>query len=398
MALFGARVAGAGALFVANLFLARALGPDEFGRYALSISVLTFAALFLDLGHFASGARLLTELDPGGDTARGLVGTLIGMTLAVGALFMAVVVGVSAVADLLFEEEIGTILRGALWLTPALILPLLMEQVLKALARNYLLAAWSFASRMLFLLLLAALLLRDRLDALSATAAHLGGILIASLVALPALRPRFKGWRQHVSQLQGEHRRFGHPLFVGRLANLASYRTDVWFLGYFRNANAVGQYTLAMSFANLIAFYSQAVASTGFRELAKARSVPAHILTSNRRGIVLLASMAILLGESVALLYLGSSYGLVAWILVPCVIAIALQGAYQPYNSWLLAHGFGVQLRSFLLAVAVINLVANAVLIPSAGALGAALASAIGMGAYFVMAHRAVSRLSSVHG
>lgn len=394
MTVFAARVAGAGMLFVANLFLARALGPDEFGRYALSISILTFAALFMDLGHYSSGARLLAHLDPHGSEARGLVGTLTALTLTVALVYVATVAGLSFVADRMFEENIGTILRGTAWLAPALICPLLMEQVLKGLARNHLLALWNLGSRLFFVVALAVLSIQGILDALSATAAYLGSLATATVIALPALRPQILGWREHSRALLREHRDFGRPLFVGRLANLASYRTDAWFLGLLRDANSVGQYTLAMSFANLIAFYSQAIAATGFREMAKEGSVPKHILVSNRRGIVVLAIIVILGGEAVAALYLGTSYGLVGMILVPCVVAISLQGAYQPYNSWLLAHGFGVELRSFLLAVAAINLVANAVLIPLAGAIGAALASVVGMGAYFVMARSAATRMA----
>lgn len=395
LGLFAGRVGAAGLLFAANLFLARALGPAEFGRYALSLSILTFVALFLDLGHFSSGARLLTQLDNHGERARGLIGTLLAGTALVSGAFVLVVVGLSFLVDRVFDEDIGGILRGTIFLAPAVIFPLLMEQVLKALDRSRQLALWNLGSRVIFLATVVALSINERLDALTATSAYLVGTVAATVLAIPSLHPRFAGWRAQYAELRAEHDRFGRPLYAGRLANLASYRTDVWFLAYFRDASAVGQYTLAMSFANLIAFYSQSLATTAFRQLAREQMVPRRLIRANLLGIVALGVLATIVGETIVLLFLGPAYAPVGWIIPLSVIAIALQGSYQPYNSWLLANGFGAELRSFLVVVAAINLAANALLIPLTGALGAAVASCFGMGAYLLMARRTVTRLVS---
>lgn len=63
LSLFAARASAALASFMANVYLARALGPHEFGRYSLVLAILTFSSLFVDFGYFASGARLLASTD-----------------------------------------------------------------------------------------------------------------------------------------------------------------------------------------------------------------------------------------------------------------------------------------------------------------------------------------------
>ena len=391
--LFVSRVGSAGLLFVANVYLAQALGPREFGRYALAVSFLSFMSLFLDLGHFSAGARLLSQVDGHRAEARGLVGALSLVLLLVGLLFLIFVGASSLVVDGLFTGNLSGLLGRVLPLAPALTCPLLMEQVLKALDRPRLLAAWSVASRGAFVVALAALSIAGSLDALGATRAYLAGILMATLAVLPLLRPTLRNWRSCLQKIHAEHLQFGRPLYAGRLANLVSYRTDTLLLGFFRDPAAVGQYSLAMSVANLLAFYSTSLAATHFRQLGQQAAVPQGLLRTNALGLTLLGALGIVCGELILLTYLGSAYSVAAWILVPCVAAVALQGCYQPYNSWLLAHGYGRELASFLFVVAVINICANLVLIPTAGAAGAAVASIIGMGAYFLLARREVRRL-----
>ena len=75
-----------------------------------------------------------------------------------------------------------------------------------------------------------------------------------------------------------------------------------------------------------------------------------------------------------------------------CLVAAACQAAYQPYNSWMLANGFGGELMRFLFVVAGVNIVANLTLIPTAGGPGAAIASALGTGAYLILSARIYRR------
>jgi O-antigen/teichoic acid export membrane protein len=134
--------------------------------------------------------------------------------------------------------------------------------------------------------------------------------------------------------------------------------------------------------------FGQSVAAAGFTEFAHRRPISPHLLRRNSVGILMTSLVVLTGGELVVLAYLGPAYAPVALLLVLSVIACACQAAYQPYNSWLLANGSGVDLKRFLYVVAGINIVANVTLIPALGAAGAAVASGIGMLAYFVLAAR----------
>lgn len=387
LSLFGARASAALASFLANIYLAKVLGADDFGKYALTIAILTYSSAFVDVGHFASGARLLASTDDEG-LKRGYAGSLIAIGAAISALFIGVVLALTLVVDRVFVPGLGAILRTVALLAPAMVAPFVLDQVLKALGRTHILAAWQTLPRVLFLTAVVAAEALGGLSPLVATALFLLAALIPAVVVSFAIRPSMTGLIPHLRDIAAEHRRFGRDLYAGKLANLASYNSDKLLLGFFRDARDVGFYSLAMSFGGLVTMFGQSMAAASFREFAHRRPIPERLLKSNSIGIVLIAAAALGAGLVVILLYLGSAYAAVAPLLLLSVIACGFQATYQPYNSWLLANGLGPELRRFLFQVAAINLAVNLALIPTAGAIGATIASCIGMAAYFVLALR----------
>jgi len=375
------------ASFIANVYLARVLGPHEFGRYSLAIAILTFSSFFMDFGYFASGARLMAGTH-NGELRRGYVGALIVIGAITSMLFVGVVIAVGLIVDRILPDQLGGVLLAVAVATPAMVAPFILDQTLKASGRVHLLGAWQAVPRGLFLIAIGVAGAVGQLSALTALALFLLTGLVAAALVGSVVRPSVKALRARLREIAEEQRHFGKELYVGKLANLASYNTDKLLLGFFRDAQAVGHYSLAMSFGNLVTMFGQSVAAAGFMEFAHRRPISAHLLRWNSVGI-LITSLAVLAGgELVVLAYLGPAYSPVALLLVLSVIACACQAAYQPYNSWLLANGSGLDLKRFLFVVAGINIAANVTLIPAMGATGAAVASGIGMMAYLVLAVR----------
>jgi O-antigen/teichoic acid export membrane protein len=391
LSLFAARASAALVSFAANVYLAGVLGPDEFGRYSFALAILTFAGFFMDSGYFASGARLIAGAQDD-ELKRGYAGVLMAIGTVTSVLYVGVIVALGLIVDHVFPDRVGSILLAVALLAPAMVAPLVLDQTLKASGRVHLLSAWQTMPRGLFLVAILGAGAAGRLNALTALALSLLASFVTAVLVSIIARPRFRDLVPRLREVATEQRRFGRHLFVGRLANLASYSTDKLLLGFFRGAQAVGYYSLAMNFASLVAMFAQSVAAASFTEFANRRPISARVLRSNALGIAATSVAVLVVGNLVVFLYLGQSYRVVALLLVLSLIAATCQAAYQPYNSWLLANGFGADLKRFLLVVAGVNVLANLVLIPPAGASGAAIASAVGTGAYLIFATRVYRR------
>jgi O-antigen/teichoic acid export membrane protein len=385
LSLFAYRAAAALAAFSANLYLASVLGPEEFGRYALALAFLTFSSFFMDFGYFASGAALLADTRDQ-DLRSGYAGALIVLGAATSMLFVGIVIALGLTVDLIFPDQVGSLLVVTALAAPALVAPLFVDQILKASARVHLLGAWQALPRAIFLGAIVAGGALGQLTALVALASYLLAGIVGAVIVLVAVRPQLKALRPRLDEIVAAQRSFGRDLYVGKLANLASYNSDRLLLGYFRDAQAVGHYSLAISFAGLVTMFGQSVAAAAFTTFAQRRPISAALLKWNAFGIVVTGAIVLSVGELVIFRFLGPAFAPVATLLVFCLLANAAQAAYQPYNSWLLVNALGVDLKRLLLTVAAINLVANVTLIPIAGATGAALASIIGMTAYLLTA------------
>jgi O-antigen/teichoic acid export membrane protein len=392
--LFAARSAAAALTFATNLYLARRLGPDGYGAYAFVIAFVTFVSLFLDVGYFASGAKLLAESEDEGDR-RGYVGALAAVGLAHAIPLTLLVAAGGAAIGGVNAGQFASILLAVAVLAPAKLAGALIEQVLKGGGRPGLLAAWTASGAILFTTGVALADRLGRLDPLTACAALLGSGLVATAGVVAVLRPRWCGIRERLARLRAEHRAFGRPLYLGRVVNVASYRTDALLLGLARGPVEVASYSLAMSMAGFVVFFSQSLTAHRFRDLASMRPIPRDAVTVNLLGILVVGAASAVIGELLVHGYLGPAYGSVAWLLAPALLAAGCQAAYQPYNAWLLANGRGRELRRFLLVTGAVNLGANVALIPVAGAPGAALASILGMATYLTLARQAYRRLQS---
>lgn len=386
--LFGAKLVAALAGFTGNLILARTLGHVEYGRYAFALGALTFLSQFFDLGLFTSGARLLTVARTE-DERRGYFGAMLVMGGGLSAGLIVLVFAGSRVVDRVLPDKIGHLLATVAVLTPSLATPFLVEQALKASGRTALLSMWTGLTRVLFAVSAGVLALAGNATAVSATIVNLATGLVATAVVFIRLRPRLTGLEPFLKRIGVEQRRFGMKVYVGKVLNLASYNSDKLLLAYFVNATTVGFYSLAMSMGSGVVMFSQSVATASFAGFADRQPIRRQLLWFNLGGIAAVAVATVLTGWGVVHAVLGMEYAPVLVLLPVATLAAAFQGAYQPYNSWLLANGFGDELRQFLIWVAGINLGMNLLLIPLAGGMGAAIASSIGTAAYLVLAVRA---------
>lgn len=381
---FGLNAAAAVLSFVGTLVLAAALGPDEYGRSALVLGVLVFLSFVFDFGYFSAAARLLATTDDEVDQ-RHLIGAMLLVFGVVSALFVATALALSPLAGVVFSGEVGSVLARVAVLCPAMLLPFFLEQILKGIGRILVFSVWQAVGKVLYLGAAVALAVRGEVTATQAVLAYLVTSLVAVVVVVRAVHPLVGGCRPHFDRIRAEHRAFGRALYAGRTANLTTYRTDTLLIGAFHSSRAVGFYALAMAIASVVPMFSQALVSSQFRALARGHRLPRDLRRTNLAGIGALVILALAAGHFVVVERLGDGFADVSAVLLPALLATGLQAAYQPFNAWLLANGAGRRLRTLLLVVTAVNLVANVALIPPFGAVGAAAASAVSMAAYLLL-------------
>jgi O-antigen/teichoic acid export membrane protein len=175
--------------------------------------------------------------------------------------------------------------------------------------------------------------------------------------------------------------RFGLPLYPGSFTLFFSYRADVYLLALLvpDAAVALGFYTVAVTLAELVFFLPDAVSTLFFPRVAGSlredadREVPrvarvTLLLTAGSAAILAPAATVLIL---VVLPAFTSSLP-VLYVLLPAVVTLGVQKVLMGYLA-----GLGRTGAMSLMNIASfgINVVANLLLIPPFGIVGAALAS-----------------------
>ncbi len=181
----------------------------------------------------------------------------------------------------------------------------------------------------------------------------------------------------------GELVKYGLPFYPGSLTQFFSLRIDVYLLAVLvpDPSAPIGLYSLAVTMAQLVFFLPNAVSTLFFPHVAGSsrddsnRQVPMVA----RVTLLVTAACAIVLGPVATLLiavllpaFVGSLPAL--YVLLPAVVALSTTKVLSSYVA-----GLGLSGRTSVVNVGalLLNVVANLVLIPRFGIVGAAMASLI---------------------
>lgn len=362
--------------------LARGLGPADYGAYAY---VMSLALLAGTLGTMGLDGVLMRELvqkpDAGGET----MGTVMALRTAG--------YGVGAVALLLFalgqpqhgpgERALFGFVAAALLL--AAVVPMLATWLrARELARPAALAA------------LAAALAggAGKLAAVSLGLPALGAVHLAAAVLGLALA--WIGYRAHGGPGAAKWRFAGDRargllgesliLFLGGLLATAYMNMDVVMLRLLLGAEAAGIYAVparlvqaanVLAAAVSLAVFPRLIAAHGRRDGSFERQLRLGFSAMSAMAYALLLAAATLGGPVVALVF-GAEWAETGPLLL--LLAVTLPMSFMRYlvTRWVILAGQGRYLMASEAVGATLNLLLNLLLIPSMGAVGAALATIAG--------------------
>ncbi|ACA19645.1 polysaccharide biosynthesis protein [Methylobacterium sp. 4-46] len=391
VAVFGVRVAAAGCALLAQVLMARAMGPAEYGIFA---AVWVWTAL---LGHASTwglsqaASRFLPEYRATGTAARGRGFLVFGaaLSLAAGTLLAGTGAALLALAPGLVEPG----LRGPL-LLGALVLPLVaLQDFCEGVARGQ---TWTLLAIAPPYLLRQALLAAAMLAAVAAGAPPLAATAVACMLAATALSLALQGaallgrlarllppgpgaypWRGWM--------RTALPLALVDLAGSGFNFADVLVLGFLLPPEAVGLYFAATRLVQVVAFVAyaaSAVAAPRFAE-AQARGDRAGLARLVRHWArltllaVLATGLAILAAAPVLLGLFGADFRAGLPLLALLVAGHALAAAFGPAEDVLSMLGAERLCAALTGALLVLTVALMLALVPPLGVLGAALAAAL---------------------
>ena len=377
-----ARIATLGLALISSIVLARWLGPEGRGLFAL-VLLLPGLAKSLGLLGLDQANSVYAGLAPEGRRAlvwqSAAVAAVVGSLIALGSIWFVA----------LGAPGFSALLRGPVWLyvLPLAILPVLMVSdywgaIVRGMNRILLLNVVEVGTKVVSLVLIAMFVVWLRLDVAGAVWTELVmgvGSVVLMLVLLTHVgvigKPAFD------KALWKRTWQFALPVYGAGMMTFLNYRADQFMIAALLPPEQLGFYVIAVDIAERLWILTGAVAT----------SLLPHLTNSPRRDPALAAVVC-----RHVMFWTGAA-SLLVFVLADVAVRILYSSAFAPVTAplrWLLPGILILTAGKVLVAelaarekirftfwlggtAVLVNIVANLALIPSMGISGAALASSI---------------------
>jgi len=383
------QVTGAALSFAVTLLVAKLIGVTGLGLFFLSITVVEIGATVARLGLEGAALKSIAIARDSGD--RAMMATLYRRCAGIGvvsaiviALLACLLLHLISTAAASPPEFLAQVPLLAYALVPVTLLPIQTE-ALKATGRPAAAAFFQTAFPQGMLVLFSAVLAWQGLASikliLAAYALAFSLAVVASAICWGSIVKKF--WLKAVVSSRGLLQ-VSMPMLAVSSLNLAMAWTDTLVLGLFSSADQVGLYGVALRIASTTAFIVMAANSVVAPEFAAlhASGRQAALERLAQRG----ALWALIAASPMILVFLvfpaeilslfGEPFVVGSWPLRILALAQLVNVATGQVVSLLIMTGHANAMRNNLALAAVLNVAGNLALVPSLGALGAAISTA----------------------
>ncbi|MGI9272589.1 MAG: oligosaccharide flippase family protein [Woeseiaceae bacterium] len=372
-------------LFLMHLSIGRILGPDGYGIFNFGFMVASLLVIFASLGWPTAIVRLFAEYGASKEW-----GLLIGASkrsihtvLFVSLCFSLLLTLIARHSFFNTEQQIG--LQFAALLIPVLALIGLIRKGFIAFERtNTSIVLEDILIPALFIVLLFALNLSGVVEI---TIAYLTTAIVALLVSLFVFRSVF---RKQIPRAPAEYKTkywtgLGAAMVLGGIGQIVINRLDVMMLGVMVEMDSVGIYVASNRLALVATMPLIAVHTVVASKMAKAyygndldefRQLLYRSATWSALGALPIV-IALVLSPGLFLNLFGSGYESGISLLRILTVAQFVNALTGSANFALLVTGRERQYAAMTGLIAALNVVGNLIAIPIAGALGAAIVSAV---------------------
>lgn len=379
----------------------RYLGPGDFGKLTVAIVFVSVFGFFTDAGLYTVAAR---ELAKHPESERRLLANVfsIGVVMSVAAVLLAL--GVMLVAYGGGDERL---IRVAILILAVQMLASPVGGTAAAyLVAHQRAAPMALAATLASILFLAGLFVVIQADlgfaGLAACFAGSGLVtLLLPVVALRGQRPSFAFDRALWKQMSRWAVAQGGVLVLG----VIYFRVDTFLLSFVSSDAEVGRYAVAYRVLEVLIVVPAYLMSTLFPEIARQRPHSARLneivqgaLSSVALAVVPLVVIFVAFAAEVVAVAGGPAYADSAPVLRVLAVAVALLFVNTVFFQSLVALNRQRNLFLLLLGVLVGNVALNLLLIPSLGAMGAAIALVATEGVVLVLVVRIFATVATVPG
>lgn len=378
---FGGQVAFGALLLLNGILVSGWLGPADKGRFALLVFVPFFTVFLVNLG-FGSGISYFASRREIG------FATAAGSTIAFGLTVGGALVAVGGAAMPAVERWIYTgVTRFEIAVSGLALPPLLAMYCFEPL--------WVAADRTrsgvvvrlihgsAYLAAAVGLVGMARLGTRGAIIAYSTAAWIALLALVTVAWLHDRALRASVQTI-GKALRFAASSHPGAMAEYILYRGDTYLMSRLTTFTALGYYSFAQPFAEIIWLLSMSVRPVIFAETSRAGTASGWELTARGVRLTLTASVVLALtifaGAWVLVTFLLPSFVPSIPVLAILLTATTSATVFQLLVGDLISRGEARRASRVSLITFVPALIAYLVLIPRMGAIGAALASLFAYG------------------
>jgi O-antigen/teichoic acid export membrane protein len=386
------KILGASMAFGTNVLLARLMGTAQYGIYVYALAWVNVLALLCQFGMNTTLLRYVSSYNAKGEWGllRGLITRSVQYVFSISML-----IGVLSVITIFFlEKTIGKEQAITFWLAflllPFLSLNGLRSESLLAFKRVIKAALPDSLIRPLAISILSIVMwvaIQKNLSASQVMLFNVAAAVLAFTVGTIWLRRALPPQFHTISPAYSEREwmKVSIPLLLVNGMHLVLNQTDVLMIGIFVGTKQAGIYSVASSIAGLAAFGAASVNTIVAPTISEYHSTQRHkelqrLMALAARGIFSFTIVTILclslLGKHVLSVFGGEFVsGVVPMgvLLVGYAVkAFAGSGGYVMTMT-----GHQNQYAVLIVAVALSNIIFNAILIPAMGATGAAIATTI---------------------
>lgn len=392
---FGTRLIVVGIGIAMSALIARILGPEGRGLYALATTVGAMGVQVGNLGLHASNTYHVAR-------DRGLLAPLLANSLLLSFVLGGAGAGLAWIVFSLWPQSApvhGLLLGLALIWIPFGLAFMLLQNLLLGIQEVRLFNKIELASRVLVLIFLAGVAVSGFVTVETVFAASLFAMVASFGGTLWQLRTRITSSLRPSLQLLKANLGYGIKLYLGAFFAFVLLRVDVLMIRYLLGTTEAGYYSISANMADLIYLLPTAVGSILFPKLSALRDVQTKWRLARKAAlgvgiaVCTLVALLMLLAEPLVRILYGPAFLPSVgpfMILSVAMIFYAVNNMFAYYLASIGSPWFSVYI--WIIGAAV-NVVLNALIIPRLGMRGAAVSSLISYGLVLILHYTYASQI-----
>jgi O-antigen/teichoic acid export membrane protein len=372
---------------ITSVIVARILGPEGRGLYAVAATIAALGVQFGNLGLHASNTYYVAQRP---DLLSSLMGNTLVVSFGAGSLGSIVTLSILSKWPHLVQIE-GSLLILALVTIPFGLAYLLFQNLLIGIQDIHSFNRIEVGHRLLTLVLMGGVVFLHAANVETLFSAILVALFFSFVWCFRQLKSRFSTRLSLSFSLFKTHIRYGLKAYVAALFAFLVLRADLLIIQYMLGAEQVGFYSVAVSICDLMYLIPTVIGTILFPKLSAMQdnedrwAFARKVIWRMGGGMILLSFLIVIFSKPLIYLLYGkdfsSSVPPLVW-LTPGIVMLSMNTIFMNYFASMGMPWVTVYSPAF---AALLNIGLNIQFVPVLGIVGASLASDIAYGAMLMV-------------